>query len=115
MQLLVFITNHSEHLPRLLSAFTAQGVSGATIVNCEGMLHMLAACENIEKPAFFSKARSLFDDSGEQGKMVLAVMPDERVADSKEAIRQICGDFDRPNTGIMFTLPVMHFEGVTRK
>ncbi len=31
---------------------------------------------------------------------------------SKEAIEKTCGSFEKPNTGVMFTVPVMHFEGV---
>ena len=115
MQLLVYITNQGSKMPEVLSGLMSVGVSGATVLNCEGMLHMLATTSGVEKPAMFNRIRSLFNEDGEEGKMMLAVMPDELVLSAKEVIEHNCGGFDHPNTGIMFTLPVMHFEGVTHK
>ena len=114
MQLLVYITNQSERMPQLLSELMENGVHGATVVNCEGMLHMLATAGNIPVPALFGRVRSLFNENDEHGKMMLAVMPDEMIAGAKNTIERVCGDFDLPNTGIMFSVPVMHFEGVTK-
>jgi len=115
MQLMVFITNQASKMPNVLSELMNVGVTGATIVNCEGMLHLLESSGVVEKPAFFGSIRSLFNENEEQGQMMLAVMPDERILDSQKAIERVCGSFKEPNTGIMFTLPVMHFEGVSPK
>ena len=41
-------------------------------------------------------------------------MKDESILAAKEAIQSVCGSFDEPNTGVMFTVPVMHFEGVIK-
>lgn len=113
MQLLYFITNRSERIPAVLARLSEAGVNGATVVSCEGMAHMLA--ESVEAPAFFGSLRSLFntEETGE-GKMVLAVMKDESILAAKEAIQSVCGSFNEPNTGVMFTVPVMHFEGVIK-
>ncbi len=113
MQLLYFITNHVEKVPVVLARLAEAGVNGATVVNCEGMAHMLATSG--EAPALFGSLRSLFntEETGE-GKMVLAVMKDENILAAKEAIQSVCGSFDEPNTGVMFSVPVMHFEGVTK-
>lgn len=115
MQLLVYITNQTAKMPQLLASMMEHGVNGATVLNCDGMAHILAAADDVETPAFFNKVRSLFDDSHEHGKMMIAVMPDEKIADCKETIQKVCGKFTEPNTGILFTLPVMHFEGVSWK
>lgn len=116
MQLLVYITNQGEKMPEVLSGLMEQGVSGATVVNCEGMLHLLTHTAGVEKPAMFNRIRTLFYEEGEEdGKMMLAVMPDELILSAKGIIEKVCGGFDQPNTGIMFSLPVMHFEGVTHK
>lgn len=113
MQLLNFITNQADQIPAVLARLVEAGVNGATVVNCEGMAHMLAT--SAEAPAFFGSLRSLFntEETGE-GKMVLAVMKDETILSAKEAIQSVCGSFDEPNTGVMFSVPVMHFEGVTK-
>lgn len=113
MQLLYFITNRTDRIPAVLARLSEAGVNGATVVNCEGMAHMLTTSG--EAPAFFGSLRSLFntEETGE-GKMVLAVMKDEMVLKAKEAIQAECGSFDEPNTGVMFSVPVMHFEGVIK-
>ena len=115
MQLLVYITNQGNKMPELLSALMEEGVSGASVLNCEGMLHMLATASGVERPAMFGRIRNLFNDEDVDGKMMIAVMPDEKILNAQAVIERICGDFKQPNTGIMFTVPVMHFEGVTHK
>jgi len=112
MQLLVYITNQSTKMPEVLSALVKVGVSGATVVNCEGMARLLGSNGDDETMSMFGTIRSLFNSEYEQGQLLLAVMPDEMIRPAKDAIRDICGDYDQPNTGIMFTVPVMHFEGV---
>ncbi|MGI6150415.1 MAG: P-II family nitrogen regulator [Christensenellales bacterium] len=112
MQLLVFISNQSSKMPEVLSSLVKVGVSGATVVNCEGMARLLGSEGSDEATPMFGAIRSLFNSEYEQGQLLLAVMPDELILPAKEAIKKICGSFDQPNTGIMFTVPVMHFEGV---
>ncbi|MGI6192494.1 MAG: hypothetical protein ACOYI3_02855 [Christensenellales bacterium] len=113
MQLLVYITNQSTKMPEVLGSLVKVGVSGATVVNCEGMARLLGSDGGSSDDApMFGVIRSLFNSEYEQGQLLLAVMPDEMILPAKEAIKSICGDFDQPNTGIMFTVPVMHFEGV---
>ncbi len=43
MQLLAYITNLSSKIPELLGSLVKVGVSGATVVNCEGMAHILGS------------------------------------------------------------------------
>ncbi len=112
MQLLVYISNQSTKMPEVLGSLVKVGVSGATVVNCEGMARLLGSDGTDEATPMFGAIRSLFNSEYEQGQLLLAVMPDELILPAKEAIKKICGDFDQPNTGIIFTVPVMHFEGV---
>lgn len=114
MQLLVYISNNADALPKILSGLMNEGVTGATVVKCEGMLRALASNPDFEMPAFFSRSRQKFNIDGESGKMVLAVMPDELVLTAENVIKDICGDFHQPDSGIMFSLPVMRFAGVTK-
>ena len=114
MQLLVYISNQADHMPRVLSGLMNAGVKGATVVKCEGMLSALASNPEFELPAFFSRSRAKFNIEGESGKMLLAVMPDELILTAENVIRDICGDFRKPDTGVMFSLPVMRFAGVSK-
>ena len=114
MQLLVYISNQQDVMPQVLSNLANVGISGATVVKCEGMLHALAANSEFSLPAFFSNSRQKFGIDGESGKMLIAVMPDELILTAENVIKDICGDFHEPNTGVMFSLPVMRFAGVTK-
>lgn len=114
MQLLVYISNHSDVMPHILSGLMDIGVSGATVVSCEGMYHALASNPDFKLPAFFNNMRTMFGADADTGKMMFAVMPDELVLSAEQVIKDLCGDFHQPNTGIVFTLPVMRFSGVTK-
>jgi hypothetical protein len=40
------------------------------------------------------------------------VLPEGKVETAKSVIREVTGGFDKPNTGIMFTVPISSTEGV---
>jgi hypothetical protein len=40
------------------------------------------------------------------------VLKDEQVEEAKMVIRQVVGDLSKPDTAVMFTLPVLTAEGV---
>ena len=46
--------------------------------------------------------------------MILVVLKDEEIQKVVDAIHQIAGDLQKPNTGIIFTVPVTRWE-VTKK
>ena len=47
--------------------------------------------------------------------MILAVLKDEDIPRVREIIHGIAGDMKLPNTGILFTVPVMNWEGVSHR
>ena len=81
------------------------------MVDCEGMLQTLAA-DSIEPPPFFSSLRKFINPDHEPGKMLFAVLREEQIGVAKSCIHDVCGSLDRPNAGIMFTVPVTSVEGV---
>ncbi len=44
--------------------------------------------------------------------MLFAVLREEQIGVAKSCIHDVCGSLDRPNAGIMFTVPVTSVEGV---
>jgi ribosomal protein L10 len=45
--------------------------------------------------------------------MIMVVLKDEDIPTVKDIVHQVAGDLKQPNTGILFTLPIMNWEGVS--
>lgn len=109
MQLLVHITNHEELINPLMLALANANISGATTVDCEGMLKALNQ-NSVDAPAMFGGLRQFLNPDRVHNKMVLLVLKDEQVSEVIDIIHKICGDLKLPNTGILFTLPITRWE-----
>ena len=114
MQLLVHITNHETSVTPILSKMMEAGIHGASIVDCEGMLSALDHNSDFAPPIFGS-LRAFINPDRQSNKMIMAVLKDEDVPVVREIIHSIAGDMKLPNTGIMFTVPVMNWEGVSHR
>ncbi len=113
MQLLVHITNHEECVKPIMQTFAKQGIRGASVVDCEGMLRSLNA-DSVDAPSIFGGLRKFVNPDQETNKLIMVVLPDERVSDAISVIHEISGDLKLPNTGILFTLPITRWEGVSK-
>ena len=113
MQLLVFIMRKIDNLPVVLSRYMDAGISGTTILDCEGALQVLGQ-NSVDQPPIFGSLRSYLNPSHESRKMLLTVLSDEQLPVAKQIIRDVV-DIDRPDTGIMFTLPLTSVEGLAKK
>ena len=60
----------------------------------------------------FGSLRKFINPDHEPGKMLFAVLREEQIGVAKSCIHDVCGSLDRPNAGIMFTVPVTSVEGV---
>lgn len=99
MKLVVIFLNEVEYLEDLLSAFLEIGISGATVVNSVGMGRIIS--HNIP---IFAGLRDVFPGSSPSNKTIFTVVKDEMVERIVEVIRDVCGGFDTPGTGIMISL-----------
>lgn len=113
MQLFVYITNKPEYMPKILSGLIDEGISEGTVLDCTGMLPSLKGSE--EEPSMFGSLREYLNPDYESGKMLLILMKDEDVSGAKSVLHRVVGDLKMPNTGILFTIPVMNWEGVSHK
>lgn len=114
MQLFVYITPNPEVVSPLMNELMARGVRGATTVDCKGMLTTLTEA-SIEPPPIFGSLRKFLNPEHESGKMVFIVMKDEEIPLARESVHKVSGDLKLPNTGILFSVPVMNWEGVSHK
>lgn len=110
LQLLLIVLNKVEKLDELLEAFLDKGFSGATILNSTGMVSELA--KNIENYPIFSSLRYIIDLDRKENKTIFMALKDEQVESAKEIVRGIIGDLSKPDTAVLFTLPILTAEGI---
>ncbi|HQQ39895.1 MAG TPA: hypothetical protein PLR57_00160 [Clostridia bacterium] len=115
MQLLIHITNHEDSVTPIFSKLLEAGISGATVVDCQGMLTTLSECSSVDAPPIFGSLRQFINPCRQTNKMIMIVLKDEDIPTVKEIIHSVAGNLKEPNTGIFFTVPVMNWEGVSHK
>ncbi len=109
MKLLVLVLNKIEVLDDLLLALTSAQINGATIISSTGMAHALSGHEEVP---FLMGLRSLLDPDREQNRTIFAVLSDDMVEKAISVIEKVVGDLSRPDTGIVFTLPIDQVKGI---
>ncbi len=112
MQLLVVVLNKVEKLDDLLLELSDNGIRGGTIIDTMGMIKTLAN-DHSEIPLFGS-LKSLLNEDRPINKTIFMVLPDEKIPIAMSCVRRIVPDLDKKNKGIMFTLPVIKAEGLTK-
>jgi nitrogen regulatory protein PII len=100
-RLLVVVINDAEKLDETLSGFLELGITGATVLNSEGMGRILS-----DDIPIFAGLQTLINGARPQNRVILSVIPLEKVDSAFELLREVCGDLAAPSTGIAFTLPV---------
>ena len=114
MQLFVYITPNPQVISPLMNELLARGIPGATTVDCRGMLSSIDSSE-IEPPPIFGSLRQFLNPEHQAGKMVFIVMNDEDIPVARDCVHHVCGNLKLPNTGVLFSVPVMNWEGVSHK
>jgi nitrogen regulatory protein PII len=108
MKLLVFVLNNEEFLEEVLEAYVEAGVTGATILDSEGMGRFLA----YEVP-LFAGFKEFMKGNKPYNKTILSVVRDDAVVkEVRSLINPLVGGLDNPGTGIMFTIPVDWVSGL---
>ena len=108
MQLLIAVINQEEKLDEILSGLVELGVTGATIIDSEGMGRVLSH----DIPIFAGLA-ALASRSRPQNQTIFSVIREDDKVDRVIALLQeICGNFADPATGIVFTVPVTRVVGL---
>lgn len=108
MHLLIAVINQEEKLEDVLAGFLEIGVTGATIINSEGMGRVLAN----EVPIFAGLA-ALQRRTRPRNQTLFAVIDEDRKVDAALALlEEVCGSLDEPGTGIAFTVPVTRVVGL---
>ncbi len=108
MKLLVFVLNKEELLDDILAAYVEAGISGATVLDSEGMGRYLS----YEVP-LFADFKEFMKGNKPYNKTIISVVTDENVIpELRKLIDKITGGLQLPGTGILFTVPVDYAAGL---
>lgn len=114
MQLFVHITSQESSVTPILHHMMERGITGASVLDCEGMLSSINA-DSEDAPPIFGSLRQYLNPQRPPHKMIIVLLKDEDIAIMKSIIHEVSGSLKLPNTGIFFTLPVTNWEGVSHK
>lgn len=115
MDVLFVVLNKTEYLDDILDAFVDIGITGATIIDSQGMGSAMTDVNNTDEP-FYGVLKRMLDDSRPYNKTIFTVVKDEKLLEKAvNTVEGILGDIYEPGVGIMFTLPLGNTYGISWK
>ena len=111
MKLLVFVLNNIDLLDDLLENFIKTGIKGATIIESTGMARVLTSNGHADIPIFGS-LKLILSAMQPFNKTIFVALKNEEVDKCIKCIKEVVGNLDTPNSGILFTLPIDYIEGL---
>ena len=114
MKLLIFITSHEEQISPLMERLAKDGIKGASIAECEGMLKSIGNTD-LGDSIIFGSLKKYLNPERTKNKIVFIATHSNDLEKCKTAIRDVCGDLSVPDNGIMFVLPIEYVEGYEKK
>ena len=109
MKLLIIVLNKVECLDKILTKFGKNNLPGATILDSKGMAQSL---EGHDELRFLGSLRLLMNPAHKENKTIFMVLPEEKIPLVSKIVNEVTGGLTNPDTGILFTVPVDHVEGV---
>ena len=107
MHLLIAVVNDPGKVDEILSGYLELGITGATIVNTEGMGRILS-----HDIPIFAGLQTLLSRSRPQNRTIFSVVDDDKVDPALAILQEVCGDLTAPATGIAFSLPLDRVVGL---
>jgi len=108
MRLVIIFLNKIEYLEDILSAFLEIGVTGSTVLDSEGMGHIIS--DNIP---IFAGLRDTFAGSSPSNKTIITVVEKNMVNKVADIVEDVCGvSLEEPGTGVMISIPVEKTFGI---
>ncbi len=106
-RLLVMVINEPDLVDEILAGLLALEVTGATIIDSEGMGRVLS-----DEIPVFAGLQAAVGAERPKNVTILSVVTADRVDAVMELVESICGDLTAPSTGIVFVLPVERVVGL---
>lgn len=106
IQALFIVLNEMDHLNDILAGFVDVGISGATILDSQGMANIIVK-SNKQHIFLYGHLKTLMQDALPYNKTIFTVVENEELVEKAVAIVQnIIGDVPKPGVGFMFSFPI---------
>lgn len=110
MQLIFVIIKQLNLTDVLMVELANAGVKGATILDSEGMAKYLYKSENVQTLDLLKQI--LNKENPNESKTIIMAVNDDMVDTVRETVKKVVGDFNVPNAGVMFGVPITFTEGI---
>jgi hypothetical protein len=108
VELLIVVINDVDRVDEVLAGFLEIGITGATVIDSEGMGRVLS-----HDIPIFAGLQTLISRSRPQNQTLFSVIDEqEKVEQAIALLQDVCGRFDDPATGIAMTVPVTRVVGL---
>lgn len=114
IQLVVLVVNSVEHCPNILEAWEGAGAKGVTILESTGAARLRSATRD-DLPLMPSLCDLLASKELHHRTMFTVIEDDETLQKVIEVTERIVGDFNRPDTGLLFVVPVTRALGLHKE
>jgi nitrogen regulatory protein PII len=115
-KLVVAILTDMQVCHNVVREWEAAGVSGATILDSIGMRHLKERHARRDDLPLMPSLRKLLETEEYNHRTVFSIVPDDfDVDDLIRRTEKLVGDFDEPNSGFLFVVPVLQARGLHRK
>ena len=110
----VFLVLHDiDRLPALLEAWSAAGIPGATVLESAGM-HYLRTSRYRDDLPLIPSMDALLRGTADSNRTCFAIIEEDDLEALIAATEQALGPLDKPDTGILFVLPVLRVVGLVK-
>ena len=107
--MLVLVLNKINLLDDLLVELSNKGIKSATVINSTGMMQQLAS---LDEERIIATLRPFLTANHSENKLLFTLLDEADVETARQVIRDVIGDLSKPETGILFGLPVLFTEGI---
>lgn len=106
IQVLFVVLNETDLLNDILAGFVEVGVSGATVLDSQGMANIVVQSD--KKPIFlYGHLKTIMQDALPYNKTIFTVLESQELVDKAVTVVQdLIGDVPKPGVGFMFSLPI---------
>jgi len=111
LQALILILSNVNKLNPLLKTLVANDIHGCTIWDSEGMTHRLLEIDD-EEISHFGSIRKIINPSRDKSKTIFFVGNEHEICKAKKLIADVIGDFNAPETGVMFIFNIAESYGL---
>lgn len=115
-ELVVLVVEEVEKLDQVVEAWLRLDIPGATVLDTAGLGDRLGAAGIRDDLPLMPSLSSLLRTREEANRTLFSVVPDGFDLDALVAATEaILGPLDKPDTGILFTVPVNRVHGLRRR